>query len=151
LRYLAQVAVNMVDYMDNDEYMTPFNWAACPANPAATTWPSGVSTVANMNVATNDKVGQGWVFGTEIPRVVLSEAYTEIDNDTGDTQGTTNFNLNFWVELLNTFQQDPNLANSFTGNAQLQMRPAGSGWSNPYAAYQLVMSMPNANLRTAMN
>src|SRR5262249_43188101 len=48
LRWLAQLAVNVVDYLDPDDYLTPFNW----------------------------RPGE-WVVGTELPRLVLSEVYAE--------------------------------------------------------------------------
>src|SRR5439155_65399 len=60
-RWLAQLAVNIVDYIDNDDFSTAFNW-----------YPAAV-------VATD-----GWVFGTELPRLVLNEGYAQNDNLTTD-------------------------------------------------------------------
>ncbi len=64
-RRLAQIAVNIVDYTDLDDYVTPFNWNNNPA-------------YANMSVAANVKAG--WVFGTEMPRLVINEVYAMWDN-----------------------------------------------------------------------
>src|SRR5262249_21003713 len=58
-RWLAQLAVNMVDFVDNDDYMTPFFW-----NPAT---PSDV------------------VLGPELHRLVINEAYVEWTNSASPT------------------------------------------------------------------
>jgi hypothetical protein len=58
-RFLAQLAVNIVDYIDNDDYLTPWNWNASAAAGSGGTIPSE------------------WVFGTEIPRLVLNEVYAQ--------------------------------------------------------------------------
>jgi len=85
LRWLAQLSVNIVDYIDPDDYMTPFHWD-----------PNGPN-----NAAVNS-----WVFGTELPRVVLNEVYAECVNSSTDTTGTTGYDVNFWVELHNPFVPD---------------------------------------------
>jgi hypothetical protein len=132
LRWLAQLAVNIVDYIDTDDYMTPFPWY----------------TDAGGNVHT--------VYGTELPRVVLNEAYVEISNDPHDPglrrrpkqpdqhrRAHRDFVVNFWVELLNPFRRDATLADN--GAARLQA-PGG------YAVYQVVVARtPNLGLHAPAN
>jgi hypothetical protein len=120
LRWLAQLSVNIVDYRDNDDYMTPFNWD------------------------TTDPVN-GWVFGTEPSRALLNEAYAEIDNLSGDlgTMKATAYNVNFWVELINPLLQDTTagLPTDLQQNlARLQVVPGGVA-ANTYAAYQVLLCM----------
>jgi hypothetical protein len=75
MRALAQLAVNIVDFIDSDDYMTPFVW--------------------------HPQSGAG-VFGTELPRLVLNEAFVQYVNDPRDTRLPPSFsNVNVWVELLN--------------------------------------------------
>ena len=85
LRWLAQLSVNMVDYIDEDDYSTAFNW---------------------------DPSNNGWVFGVELPRLLINEAYCQVDNDPADTglaasvaaatkKSTTWNYMNTWVELYN--------------------------------------------------
>jgi hypothetical protein len=93
-RWLAQLAVNMVDYIDSDDYQTPFNW-----------------------------YGTEWVFGTELPRVVINEVYAQNDNNGNDPMipmgMSTNSRLNVWVELHNPFKA--------TGAANISADPRDDG------------------------
>jgi len=68
-RRLAQIAVNIVDLLDLDDYITPFNWND------------------KFNDVTNpDHLRKGWVFGTEIPRLVINEVYAGWDNEPTNLQ-----------------------------------------------------------------
>ncbi len=95
LRYLAQVAANAVDYVDNDDISTPFPW--------------------DPNVRTEI------VYGVEKPRLLINEARGEIVNDprdpVSDPDPVTNINralpgaalahVRFWFELLNPGANPP--------------------------------------------
>lgn len=114
LRYLAQLAVNMVDFIDNDGYSTPFMWFSA-------------GTVTE------------WVYGVEIPRLVINETYAQYDNDATplvngnvDAQNAK-YNVNVWVELMNTLPNDLALSGRSDGKAFLQpggYNPAGA--DHPY-------------------
>jgi hypothetical protein len=119
-RWLAQLAVNVIDFIDDDSNITPFNWY---------TRPDGT---------------QEWVYGTELPRLVLNEIFVELDNDpndpgvmNGNTQATR-YNLNFWVELHNPLSTDSRLSDN--GSARLNNN-----------LYQVLLCQPNTNLRSPEN
>jgi hypothetical protein len=119
LRWLAQLAVNIVDYIDADDYITPFNW-----------------------------FGDEWVFGTELPRLVLNEAYVQYDNRPEDVAaGTVQvYRVNCWAELHNPFNTLPTLTNN--GDAVLQVPNGG----NPFPAYKVtLLGRRDAMLRNPNN
>jgi hypothetical protein len=128
LRCLAQLAVNIVDYIDNDDYMTPFNWDAA--------------------YYSKDQ-GNEWVFGTELPRLVINEAYVQYDNDPSDPgikpnkkdSKATWYNGNVWVELYNPMSSQPTLSDG--GAAVLQ--------NSKHPVYLLVVSRDEPNLRNPTN
>ncbi|MBY0523682.1 MAG: hypothetical protein K2R98_09790 [Gemmataceae bacterium] len=122
LRYLAQLAVNIVDFIDGDDYLTPFNWA--------------------------DKE---WVFGTELPRLVINEAYAEMTNHDTDlaanaaTAATKPYQVKFWAELHNPLRND-NLWNLRDYAWARLATPAGE------PIYQFVIAtQPNNDMRKASN
>jgi hypothetical protein len=123
LRWLAQLAVNIVDYIDVDDYMTPFAW-----NPIDPTNPNDQANFATAQAPYRV------VYGTEVPRLVLNESYAQYDNDGNDplTGGvaTTNYNLNVWVELHNPILPDP--VDSGTVNLQIGTNPI----------YQVLITQP---------
>ena len=101
-RYLAQLSANMVDYIDGDDVMTKFIW--------------------KYDVGGNPALDE-YVFGVELPKVVINEVYSEIKNDPTDTfpekpvgskkhPADKPFNCNFWVELVNSLPADVSNANS---------------------------------------
>jgi hypothetical protein len=107
LRYLAQVAVNMVDAIDGDDVSTMFVWnptnGAGGSNPLT---PVDMSTVTTLATANTPETTNRIVFGTEKPRLVINEAYGELTNDTTTafTPGqaaATPARVRFWVELMN--------------------------------------------------
>lgn len=124
-RWLAQLAVNIVDYIDNDDFVTPFQWY--PPAP-------GIDC---------------WVFGTELPRLVLNEAYAQNDNLTTDPgvigmKGATTNKLNVWVELHNPFKTTP-AGETYPNEAgAARLRTAGDG------EYAVVVCKSSAALTAAM-
>lgn len=96
LRYLAQLAVNIVDYIDNDDVSTIFQW-----NP-------GASLADDLKP---ENVGNHVVFGVEKPRLLLNEVYSEITNDPTTQPSDTaplaggNASVKFWAELVNATQK----------------------------------------------
>src|SRR5262249_15524171 len=99
-RYLAQLAVNIVDYLDNDDYSTPLRWYTNPTD----------NTIVEF------------VFGTEPPRVVLNETFCQLDNIATDLDGVTpdnsratGYRLNVWVELHNPFKDSSSEAYPLDG------------------------------------
>lgn len=124
LRWLAQLAVNIVDYIDQDDINTPFPWDP-KNNPTE------------------------FVFGTELPRLVINEAFIQVDNDPTDPglqlnppRAQRNYNVNTWVELCNPLPAEP--AGSDTagspGANQAVLQYTNSG--NTVSVYQLVITDP---------
>jgi hypothetical protein len=145
LRYLAQIAVNIVDQIDNDDYMTPFVWNTTVATPF---------TAQNAPLAV--------VFGTELPRLVINEAAIRIENGTtanmtdsdydqglvpamGQPPKATFYVGKIWVELLNplTTSGASTAALSHGGGAPLRF--------NGNDVYRLVLTQNNKLLRHADN
>ncbi len=100
LRYLAQLAANIVDYIDNDDISTTFIWN-----------PNGVGLGANF--VSQADIGNRVVYGVEKPRLVINEAYGEITNDPTESLNNMNAAANkpahvrFWLELLNPTAAPP--------------------------------------------
>src|SRR5207248_11714614 len=100
-RWLAQLAVNIVDYIDEDDVSTPFNFY----------------TAADAGLLPFDvgEAGQGgelpkyWVFGTELPRVVVSEVLAEYQDPPAPQPGAAPAptTVRVWVELHDPMQVPP--------------------------------------------
>ena len=100
-RYLAQLAANMVDYIDNDDVMTKFVWKYDPALSVNTVgvvkyypckheptyWEDtdGNILMAGGAPVPRDASLDERVYGVELNKVVLNEVYAEIINDPTDT------------------------------------------------------------------
>jgi hypothetical protein len=127
LRYLAQLAVNIVDFIDSDNYNTPFPWY----------------------IEAGGTGNTHWVYGTELPGLLLNEHYIELTDDPTSYVGgkATNYIVNFWLELYNprmrdlvigTTQSDPD-------NGDTLLR-AGAN-----SIYQIQITKPNAQIRQPDN
>jgi hypothetical protein len=159
LRSLAQLAVNMVDYLDRDDYSTPFNWGSYGSNdfialtmdpvpPPATNVPDSTPGTSKTPIT------QQWVFGTELPRLLLNEVYIEFKSDPNDpgilniaTPMATYYNVNVWAELYNPFNADANLVDPITSQqsvARLQNYDQTKKVPTT-AVYQLLITKQNPN------
>ncbi|HTU21947.1 MAG TPA: hypothetical protein VMG10_28170 [Gemmataceae bacterium] len=114
-RWLAQLAVNIVDYIDEDDISTPFNFYTTfdglPATSLGATQGTDAPGANALNQSGQNATGANpiyWVFGTEMPKVVLNEVLAEAQNPTAPLvappAGVTisNESVKLWVELLNT-------------------------------------------------
>ncbi len=135
--YLAQLAVNIVDFIDGDDIMTGLNWLDYVAPT------SNAQAQPFRDVATGDKrqgkggfVGKNqYVWGTELPRVLLNEVYGEFILLQGNPMTTTNntYEVDIWVELYNPLSKDvvtaqiPQPADPAFGTAYLQLPGTANG------------------------
>jgi hypothetical protein len=150
LAYLAQLSVNIVDYIDDDDFITPFNWATMGSPDFQTAF---AAFQPNLPPGSNF----GWVFGVEMPKVVINEAYAQITNDPADPGlgmappvATTNYLVDVWAELCNPFNTDASLFQN--GDARLYMFPTVPG--NPatgYPVYKLLVTDPNTTMHAPGN
>jgi uncharacterized protein (TIGR03118 family) len=136
-RWLAQFAVNVVDFIDEDDLSTPFNF--CTPGDAGT---PGFNTGAVS--AANPELPRYWVFGTELPRVIVNEVLTEYQLPPGGAPGR--IDLKVWVELFNPLPPGPPPA----GAQPLDAAPtalyvAGDDRHPGYAPYQVVIANTNAS------
>jgi hypothetical protein len=126
-RYIAQLAVNMVDYIDNDDYPTWFSI------------PQATAPIDSTKI----------VWGTELPRLLINEVYSEAVNSDGDpltgNQAQEDYDVNNWVELYNPLETGSHTAWADGANARLHV--------NNTSVYRLlVTNRVNAtNLRQSGN
>ncbi len=162
-RWLAQLAVNIVDYIDEDDIMTPFNFYSAadinPANPGAVTPAQLGVTQGNDDDYRNPngyKTGANpayWVFGTELPKVVLNEAVAQAQNP-DPTQNVNNDNVKIWVELFNTMTAPGGSTSPPQIYAQpqdsyrvpLYINAGASGWSPYIITIAQSTGVPDQNL-----
>ncbi|MGL4420905.1 MAG: hypothetical protein ACRCZF_09595, partial [Gemmataceae bacterium] len=144
LRRCAQMAANIVDAIDPDDVSTAFVWN--PVNPshndtkAATALAAYSVTqfidpshdLANFGDTKVSEMGNRVVFGTELPKLTINEAYAVLANDREDlAKAPMQMPMNnyvikshkkrFWVELNNPLGGNgADLSSSEKGAARLQ-------------------------------
>ncbi len=161
-RWLAQLAVNIVDFIDEDDISTPFLFAA----PGGSTSigltqppPPNDDPGANPNnQSLNNATGANptyWVFGTELPKVVLNEALAEAENTTITLTSMIQNpaeQVKVWVELYNTMQTPPgppSMAQQQDGMPVPLYFTLGAGGYSPYRLTVAQNLMPNPPLSDA--
>jgi hypothetical protein len=165
LRYLAQLAANIVDFVDKDDVMTAFNFLGNQLPPEAN--PNAVVPCPAW----------GWVFGTEMPRLVVNEVYAQVQNhpldnfnsaaapnlsfqrggvsdpDTPNTKmgrpfttslpipatarATQPYRVNFFIELHNPHHLDPSMSEN--GAARLMLNPGTNPTPGLRNIYKIVI------------
>lgn len=137
-RWLAQLAVNMVDYIDEDDIMTTFCFYNKEDDPTGTIDITN-ATIAFGTVPSNagappqQELTRFWVVGTELPKVVLNEVSIQADVSDATVSGAGSHTIAAWVELLNAVTQLPSQLTQAPGQPQ-------DGYPIPLAPYQVVIA-----------
>ncbi|MBY0527740.1 MAG: hypothetical protein K2R98_30360 [Gemmataceae bacterium] len=143
LRWLAQLAVNIVDYVQFPRAQTAQATVAAPDD---------IMTSFNWNPAQKGSINNGWVFGTVLPRLVVNEAYVEIGNTQADVTAAkmkaTQYDVNCWVELHNPFASDTG-AGQLGGHVAVPVPMSGTArlyFPDPgYAGYRVIVAQTVAD------
>jgi hypothetical protein len=159
-RWLAQLAANIVDFIDEDEISTPFNfYNTTDGLPAA--------NIGDLNTNTNTnnpdpELPKYWVFGTELPKVVINEVLAEYvtPTDANNKPDTTKqFPVRVFAELLNTMPSATQLGGNYPNTVQPQDNPASpiplyipaSGANPGYSPYNVVLADVAARIAGVTN
>jgi hypothetical protein len=161
-RWLAQLAVNIVDFIDADDISTPLNYYAAEfpgVTLNATTNPDGYAqsnpnpTIGGTDTpnppmllpgATPQPVGETlkyWVFGTELPRVLVNEVFAEY-NFAGPAPSTNPVPVKVWAELfcpMPTPNPNGTYEPSDNGNVMLVV-PQGATTGPTFAPYRVMLA-----------
>lgn len=117
LRWLAQLAVNIVDLRDLDNVMTTFVW---------------------------DTATPAFVVGTELPRLTVNEAYGEVTIDPADPMNPmAQHRVNFWVELINPLLNDIDAMTGQNKSIERLQVPGVMNGPAGWAAYKLLVLPQN--------
>lgn len=91
-QWLAQWAINVVDFYDSDSIMTPFEYDINPFDDM----PGSLATLVDGNPKTDDGPQRGLVFGCERPELLITETFIyhdrrseDLDNDDSEEETTT--------------------------------------------------------------
>jgi hypothetical protein len=151
-RWLAQLAVNIVDFIDADDISTPFQFypdnefQLLGLNPPPIVDPTTVDT-SGPAATPNPELFRYWVFGTEMPRIVLNEVFTEYDVNTPPAAGPVTINV--WAELFYTLPP-PAAAPSYDptdgANVLLSVPPTNATSNDQYAPYRIVIANTNRDV-----
>lgn len=151
LRSLAQLAANIVDYIDEDEINTPFCFYTLldalggpidPLNPPTAGAVAAYNLFEVVNPTETDperRIRQYWVYGTEMPRLVL----TEVLGEYRPTAPGSTMPVKLWAELASTLPAafPANNPNPTDLRAEPLYVPALSSDPNSdYAPYQFVVA-----------
>jgi hypothetical protein len=141
LRWLAQLAVNIVDYIDEDQISTPFNFYS-PLLDGLSRGDVGRSTPTPGG----ESIPRYWVFGTELPSVVLNEVMTEVKEP---ILGAVSVKV--WAELYHPVfdvpSPDPD-RHPKASQVPLFIRTGGSG--EGYSPYRIVIANTGPSGRTPL-
>jgi hypothetical protein len=143
-RWLAQLAVNIVDFVDSDNISTPLNFY--PDNEVQGAWGGSLAAVnTTSSTIFPPDLFRYWVFGTELPRVVLNEVFAEYTPPATKIAGTQT-NVNVYAEFFNPLPLlapapgqgiwDP----SDASNALLYVPAGAAPTAVRYAPYRVVIS-----------
>jgi hypothetical protein len=143
-RELAQIAVNMVDYLDPDDEPTPFFYA-CDVDGNPLPDPSGGTVNPNeiINASFPDQtlqIPKYQVYGIELPRLVINEVLAEYQAPLAGTAGPVTVRV--WVELWYPPMNEQLLSPPYT--AAFNPIPLGK-LNGTNSAYRLVLAAANPN------
>jgi hypothetical protein len=152
-RWLAQLAVNIVDFIDEDDISTPFNFyttadGLLPINLGATTGGDDPGTnPANFpyNAAATNNTGANplyWVFGTEMPKVILNEVLVEAlnPNPSADPSPIPAESVKVWIELFNTMPTAGGANTQPQDNYRVPLFMTFPGGGTGYSPYRVTIA-----------
>jgi hypothetical protein len=136
-RWLAQLAVNVVDFIDEDDVSTPIIFYT-PVDAGTPAFDGGVVS------ASNPELPRYWVFGTELPHVVVNEVLTECQLPPRGASGR--MEVKVWVELFNPLPPGPSPAGAQPLDGQSAPLYVSADGNLPgYASYQVVLANTNTS------